>query len=392
MFLVARRLLEEGYSRDSVIYVSFENKALYPLNDRLLDEILEYALETKMKKCFLFLDEIQGVRGWERWARSLYDEYKGRIKLVVSGSTSKIMSEDISSLLTGRHVSLKLLPLGFAEFLEFKGAGIPKEPVYSRQKTAEIRGLFSEYMKFGGFPEVSLLEDSMKAEVLRSYYEDILYKDILGKFRIREMAIMENFIKFLFSSISSHFSIKRGVNYLNSVGIRASSRTLLKYTSMLEETFLFFFLPIFSRKVRDILKYPRKVYCVDVGLRNVTNPFSEDFGHVCENIVFLELKRMSFHNPSLSINYWKDEKGDEVDFVIRQGSRVRQLIQVCWKMDQETKGREIGALLKAIKQFGLKEGTVLTGDMEAKERIGGKKIAFMPVYKWLLENGGKNYL
>ena len=123
----------------------------------------------------------------------------------------------------------------------------------------------------------------------------------------------------------------------------------------------------FTKKVKNILKYPRKIYCVDVGLRNVTNPFSEDFGKICENIVFLELKRNSFKKPSISINYWIDEHGNEVDFVVRERNKVLELIQVSWKID-ESKEREIQSLVKAMDEFGLKKAKVLTFDFENEEK------------------------
>jgi predicted AAA+ superfamily ATPase len=384
MYLVIKKLFEKGLDKNSVIYINFENKVLYPLSVKLLDELLNYFFEKKPKKMFLFLDEIHNVKGWERWARNVYDEYKGKIKLVVSGSTSKIMAEKISSLLTGRHISVKLLPLSFKEFLDFKGFVFSNSDLkYSKKKNVEIRKLFEEYMKFGGFPEVVLTNEDMRMDILRAYYEDILYKDIVEKFKVREIVILENFIKFLFSNISSYFSFKRAQEYLNSVGIKTSTRTLLKYVSILEETFLFSFLPIFTKKVKNVLKYPRKIYCVDVGLRNVTNPFSEDFGKICENIVFLELKRTSFKNPSISINYWKDEHGNEVDFVVRERDKVIELIQVSWKVE-ESKKRKVQSLVKSMDEFGLREAKVITFDFESEERVGNKKIYFIPLYKWLL--------
>ena len=252
----------------------------------------------------------------------------------------------------------------------------PSDLKYSKKKNVEIRKLFEEYMKFGGFPEVALTSERLRMEILRAYYEDILYKDIVEKFKVREINVLENFIKFLFSSISSYFSFKRAQEYLSSIGVTTSTRTLLKYVSILEETFLFFFLPISTKKVKNILKYPRKIYCVDVGLRSVTNPFSEDFGKICENIVFLELKKCSFKNPSISISYWKDKQGNEVDFVVRERNKVVELIQVSWKI--ESKKREVQSLVKAMNEFGLKEAKILTFDFEGEEKIGKKKNLFYP--------------
>ncbi len=386
MFMVIKELERAGVPKDSIIYINFENRVLYPPTERLLDALLDYALEKGSGKAFLFLDEIHNVRNWERWARSVYDSHKGRIKIVVSGSTSRIIRKDIASLLTGRHVSIKVFPLSFSEFLDFRGMKFSREDVlYSARKQATARTMLEEYLKYGGFPEICLEgSGQMKTEILRAYYDDILYKDIMEKHGIKETVVMENFLRFLLSNISSYFSYRRGKDYLNSQGIPVSTRTLLRYTSVLEEVFLFFFVPIFSKKVREQLKYPRKIYSVDTGLRNAVNPVSEGCGKMAENAVYLELRRR-FKESGTEINYWKSRQQEEVDFIVREGPKVSELIQVCWDMGkEETKEREIKALLKAMDEFGLKKGLVITKDLEMEEKIGDRKIACIPLWKWLL--------
>jgi hypothetical protein len=381
IYLVIKEL-EKKYSKDRIIYVNFENKILYPLNVKLLDELLNYLFEKGVGRAFLFLDEIQNINGWEKWARSIYDSYKGKIKIVVSGSSSKIIRKDIATLLTGRHISIKVFPLSFSEFLEFKEITFGKDDIYSVQKQAVIKSLLKEYIEFGAFPEI-ILSDSpyIKTELLRAYYDDILYKDIVDKYGIKEKTVLENFVKFLFMNISGYFSYKRGKEYLDSLGIPTSTRTLLKYTSILEDVFLFFFVPIFSRKIRDQAKYPKKMYAVDVGLRNVVHPNTEDFGKKAENVVYLKLRRQN-----AEINYWKSKQHEEVDFVVREGLKVRQLIQVCWDISsRETKEREIKALIKAAEEFKLKKGLIITGDYEGIETCSGVKIECIPLWKWLLK-------
>lgn len=375
--------LEKNFGKESVIYVNFENKNLYPLNLKLLDELLNHVFEKNLKKAFLFLDEIHGVKNWERWARSVYDSYKGRIKIIVSGSSSRIIKKEVATLLTGRHISIKVFPLNFREFIEFKGISLSEEDMlYSKEKQAVFKSLFEEYIKFGAFPEVCLTSDkNLKMELLNSYYEDILYKDVVDKYNIKEKSVLENFVKFLFINIGGYFSYKRGKEYLDSLGISSSTRTLLRYTSILEDVFLFFFVPIYTRKMREQAKYPKKTYSVDIGLRNVIYS-SEDFGKKAENIVFLELKR-KLRNKE--INYWKSRNGEEVDFVIREGLKVDELIQVSWDINnKETKERETKAILKAMDEFGLAKGIILTNDFEGEEKIRGKRILYKELWKWLL--------
>lgn len=382
MFMAAKEL-EKKAGKEAVIYINFENKILHPLSEKLLDELLDYISEKGFEKSFLFLDEIQSVKNWERWARSVYDSHKGKIKIVVSGSTSRIIRKDIAALLTGRHVSIKVFPLSFSEFLRFRNIDFTEEDaLYSVKKQAAIKPMLQEYMKFGAFPEV-ILEESvqLKTELLRAYYDDVLYRDVMERHGIKETSVMENFLRFLFCNISSYFSYKRGKDFLSSLGISTSTRTLLKYTSVMEETFLFFFVPIYSKKVREQLKYPRKIYAIDTGLRNVVS-ISEDLGKVAENIVYLELRR---RQDMAEINYWKSRKQEEVDFVVREGASVKELIQVCWDIGKkETKEREVKALIKAMDEFKLKKGMVITKDFEGEEKANGVKIKFIPLWKWLL--------
>jgi predicted AAA+ superfamily ATPase len=393
MFYVIKKLLEKKVDKKAVIYINFEDRALYPLTNKLLDEVLNYIYEEnlleKEKRVFLFLDEIQAVPEWERWVRNIYDEFKGEIKIFVSGSASKIARREVAALLTGRHISLTLFPLDFKEFLNFKNVSYdPKEIQFSRKKQAQLKALLREFMEFGGFPEVALVDNELqKNEILRAYYEDILYKDVIEKFGVKEKNVMENFLKFLLLNISSYFSYKKSANYLSSLGISTSTRTLLKYTSILEEVFLLFFLPILSKKVRDQLKYPRKVYCADVGLRRVVGAtFSGDAGRIYENIVFLKLKKMQSRKPNLEIYYWKNRDGGEVDFVIKEGLKVKKLIQVCQNVsDLETRGREVKALLKAMEELKIKESLIITEDFENVEEINKKKIVYQPLWKWLVE-------
>ena len=382
MYMVIEEL-KNKFKNSPIIYINFENKILYPLNEKLLDELINYILRNDFTKAFLFLDEIQTIKGWEHWARTIYDSYKEKIKIVVSGSTSKIIRKEIATLLTGRHVSIKLFPLSFIELLKFNGIEINKETIrYSIQQQIKIKVLLEEYLKFGSFPEVCLNKDEyLKLELLRSYYDDILYKDVADKYNIQEKDVLENFVKFLLINISGYFSYKKGKEYLNSLGIPTSTRTLLKYTSILEEVFFFFFITIFAGKVREQSKYPRKMYVVDIGLRNVVYPL-EDFGKKAENVVYLELRRKL---PDFEINYWKSKRDEEVDFILRQGKKIKELIQVCWDISNEkTKKREVTALLKAMEEFKLNKGLIITNNLEKKEIIDNKRITYTPLWKWLL--------
>lgn len=376
------RIIDSLKREKNIIYINFEDRKLWPLSDKTLDEILNFIYEEglieKHKKIYLFLDEIQHVPNWERFVRNIYDDFKEKIKIFISGSSSKIGKKETSTLLTGRHLSLIMFPLSFKEFLIFKNVDV-KNIEYSQRRKAKLLKLLREYLEFGGFPEVVL--SNQKVEILSQYYTDIIYRDIVERYGVRETNVVENLTKYLITNIGTKFSYWKTAKYFqDNLKIKVSTASIRSYTKHLEEVFFIFSVPIFSYKIKDQMQYPRKMYCIDVGLRNaVSFKFSEDIGRLAENIVFIELKRRR-----KEVYYWKN-KG-EVDFVIKEGLKPKELIQVCWDVEEpKTKEREVKALLEAMKEFKLKHGVIITEDYEGEEKIKGKKIKFKPLWKWLLK-------
>ena len=367
----------------NIIFLNFENRKLWPLSDTILDDLLNHIYEEKLiekyGKVYLFLDEIQNVPNWERFARNIHDELKGKIKIFVSGSSSKMIEKETSSLLTGRHLSIKLFPLSFKEFLNFKKYST-KGIEYSERRKAVLLKLLKEYLEFGGFPEIVLSDQ--KTDILSQYYIDIISRDVVERYNLRESNTVENLGKYMITNIGSLFSYGKTAKFFSgSLKIRVSTASIPSYTKHLEEVFLIFLVPIFSYKIREQMQYPRKTYCVDTGLGNaISFKFSEDTGKIMENMVFLELKRRR-----KSIFYWKG-KG-EVDFVIKEGLNVAHLMQVCYDVkNEETKKRETAALIEAMNEFGLKEGHVITWDYDNEETVDNKKIVYLPLWKWLLDS------
>ncbi len=291
----------------------------------------------------------------------------------------KLLSRELSTLLTGRHLDLVIFPLSFKEFLRFRNVDLSKifEIV---NKEIEIKRLLREYIEFGSFPEVVL--GGEKKQILLNYFEDILSKDIVRRFKIRKSKELVSLAKFYLGNISSLITFSSLERTLN-----ISADTVEKFSRYLENAFILFFLKRFSYKFREQEKSPRKVYAIDVGLANTIGfRFSQNMGRLAENLVFLELKRKEMLVSNLEIYYWKDVNHREVDFLIKENLKVKQLIQVCWEVNRpETKNREIRALLKAMKEFNLEEGLIITDDYEAEENIKGKKINYIPLWKWYLK-------
>jgi uncharacterized protein len=370
-----KRLIEKGMDPRSSIFINLEDPALEPyLGTQLLIDIHEsYLHYVKPEEViYIFIDEAQTIRGWEKWVRSMIEK-SPNVKIIVTGSSSEIMSQELSSLLTGRFMELRIQPFNFREFLDFRG--IP-DKTWNEKK---MQGQLLEYMESGGYPQVQYIEDqNLKEEFLKELFHSIINRDIVNRFGVREVHKLKSLVTLLLNNVSNLTSVTKMKNSMNSAGIKISSTTINEYFSYLSESLIFFFLPIISYKAKDIEQYPKKSYCIDTGMiRSVKRPKRMDLGRIAENIVAMELiKRHGKEN----IFYWKGR--GEVDFVI-VNSDERQLIQVCWDMtDPKTRKREIKALLEAEEELGTSNKLILS--MEGSEMEKG--IENRSLWKWLLGN------
>lgn len=378
MFFKITELLKTVDKR-AIIYINFENRKLFPLKQDYFNEIIDFIYSEKLLeigKIYIFLDEVQKIEGWERFVRSIYDEFKGKIKIFISGSNSTLLSKEYGTLLTGRHLTTMLMPLTFKEFLVFKGHGADK--IITERERIKIKNYLEEYLKFGGLPEVVLSEN--KEQILSQLFTDILSRDIISR-AVRKESILEEFAYYLAANTSSLLSFNKMADYFKSRGIKVSVKTLENYFWLIKNSFLFFDSLIFSYKIKSQLQNPRKIYCIDMGLINFIGfKFSSNLGRLYENTVFLQLKKENF-----DIYYWKNPQHEEVDFVIKKGINVKQLLQVCLDIENvEVKKREVRALLKASRELKCNKLIVITKDYEKEEKTEGKKILFIPLWKWLL--------
>lgn len=333
------------------------------------------------------LDEVQNVRGWENFVRYLIESKK--IKTIVTGSSSKLMGNEISTALTGRHVDIEVFPLDFTEFIAFNGLKLdsPLDVVKNRIK---ILSLFDLYLKYGGFPEVVLSDSpTRKRALLTSYFEDITAKDIVRRFGIREIEKLENLVGAYTTGISSLQSFNRLKNLLG-----VSLDTVERHSKYLEIARLFIFLKKFGYSAFEQIRSVRKVYIIDLGFYYVRGfRFSENIGKLMENVVVIELLRRKSMNTASEIYYWKDRQQREVDFVLKEGQEIKQLIQVTYSSGRDDiERREIEGLLKASKELKCNDLLVITWDYEAeKEEIKGKQVRFVPLWIWLLGGSQGNH-
>lgn len=374
----AASIIRGGARKENILFVNLEDPRFTQLDLKLLDRIYEAYLQYVGPggQTYVFLDEAQEIEGWERWVRATDELQKARI--IVSGSNAHLLSRELGTLLTGRHLDLTVFPLSFREFLAFNGIVVRRE-LDLIGKRIEIQSLLRKYIESGSFPEVALAEQ--KKLILLNYFEDLVNKDLVRRFRIRKQPELRSLVKFYLSNVASPVTFTSAAKFL-----RMSADTVEKFSGYLEQAYLLFFLKRFAFKVRKQEKSPRKVYSIDTGLSNaVAFRFSENIGKLAENLVFLELKRRQVFSPELELYYWKDIQHREVDFLIKEGTKVRQLIQVCWNVaDFKTKERETRSLVKAIDELKTKDALVITEEYEGEEDIRGHTIRFMPLWKWLL--------
>lgn len=368
-------LIRSGTRKEDILIVNFEDPRFKGLNLDLLNKIYEiYLTELDPKENhYVILDEVQSVNGWEKFARYLHENKK--VHVFITGSSSKLLSSEYSTVLSGRHMDIEVYPLSFKEYLLFVGLET-KTPVDISAKRHRIKKAFHDYLALGGFPKVTLVnEKDAKIELLSTYFRDIVIKDIVLRHKIKEIEKLEDLAKYYLTNISTLQSFNKIKNIL-----KLNLDTVERFSGYLSDVYLLSFVRKFSYSKNEQILNPRKVYCSDTGLRNsVGFVFSEDFGRLAENIVFNELNR-----KGLEIYYWKSKY--ETDFISKRGKKIQEAIQVCWNIgNPETKERELRGLVEACKETNLKKGLIITEDLEKEEVVEGVKIKYIPLWKWLLE-------
>jgi predicted AAA+ superfamily ATPase len=379
------RLKEVG--RPEMPYVNLEDDRLLPLQLKDLNQLLKTYYEiypqNRKKKVYLFLDEVQNVNMWEKFVRRVLD--KENIQIYITGSSSKLLAKEIATTMRGRAASYLVLPFSYGEFLKAKG--METEKYLSSEKRSWVMNYLDEYIRFGGFPEVVLDDDeNSKVKTLKEYVEVLLMRDIIERHNVKNIKVLRMLFNAIHGSFSKEFSLHRFYNFLKSQGIKVSKNTLYNYFQYYEDAFAVIPVRRFSYSIRDIEQSLPKVYQIDNGYAaQMGIRFSQNEGRLMENTVAVELLRRRSVSPLLEFFYWKDSSGKEVDFVIKKGEKVQELVQVCYDIeDYNTKMRETSALVKASNKLACKNLRIITWDHEEKEKIGSKKVEYIPFWKWLL--------
>lgn len=350
-----------------VLYINFNDERLLQFTINDFQKIEEYIKEYNYSKnTTILIDEIQETEKWEKWIDRIKDEYR----IIITGSNSRLLSSELSTILTGRTLTITLYPFSFKEFLNY--ANISYDWIKDPSAKVSVRKKFTEYLQIGGFPKrITEKEDIILIEL----YENIVYKDIISRFSKNQSKTVKETLIQLISNIGKPLSIRNLAESTKTKNLNIIQRTI----ETAEQAFLIYTINKFDYSVRKQIQNPKKIYCVDNGIIT-TKSFrtSENNGQLLENMIFLELKRRG-----LEIYYHKNKK--ECDFVIRKGHNIIQAIQVCYALHKDDTDREINGLMEAMEQFKLKEGLIITFDQEEALTKNKLKIKVIPAWKWLLQ-------
>jgi len=374
------KLSKSGIPKEDILFVNLEDPRFASnLSLELLEEIKKtyiYYINPKNKP-YIFLDEVQNIDGFEKW---LLKEYELRTAhLFATGSNSKLLSKEIGSSLSGRYLDIQVLPLSFKEYLAFKQITIEK-PYDLISKYIEVERHFEEFMLYGGFPKVVLTDDRVLKEAeLKSYFDSILLRDIVARYKLENFRILEQLSILLLSSISNLVSITKVKNRLG-----VSHDLASRYMEYLENTYMIHYVPLFDWSLQKQFVNPKKIYSIDTGLsKRVSFEVGKRTGDMLENIVYLELRRRYSE-----IYYFKTSQGYEVDFLIKEYKDITHLVQVSQTLvNEKTKKRELRSLVKASDELAHSENVallLLTMDETRTELVDGKRVEVVNILEWLL--------
>jgi len=387
LFNKIQNLEKSGIPRKQIIYFNFESPILSDISYKEISELIDvqWSLfpETIKKKLYIFIDEPQVINKWELAIRDIYDRYNCQIFL--TGSSSKLLSKEIATSLRGRPITNLLLPLSFKEFLAFKKLKFDINKIDTETRS-KLLNYIEEYLLYGGYPEVVLENDkNEKMKIVKDYFDLVIYKDIVERYNLKNTKVIRWLMNSLISSTAKELSINNLYNNLKSQGIKISKNTLYYNFNIFQDSFFIFALRKYENSEKQSGLSIPKIYLDDVSFLNL---FSiQEQGKRLENTVFLQLLRQKEKNPLITLNYFKTTDNKEIDFIIKEGKKISSIIQVCNNLSNtETKSREINSLITSLNQFKLNEGIIITNESDYKEeKIEGKTIKMIPLWKWLLE-------
>ncbi len=358
-------LLNNNVKEENIIHMNFES-ALYDDIKNYKDLYTYVKSKIKKEKIYLLLDEVQNVEAWEKAINSFKVDFD--VDIYITGSNAYLLSSELSTLLSGRYIEIKMYPLSFKEYL-----------LFNNYDESNISDKFNEYLKYGGLPAITLIKDNddLVLSYLNDIYNTIVKKDIIDRNNLKDTALLENIIKFAASNIGSPISSSKISDYLNSnkIVVKSNHQTIDNYLNMLEKSFIMYKADRTDIKNKSLLKTLGKYYISDTGIRNIILGFRNiDEGHLLENVVYLELLRRGF---KVSIGKSSDYK---VDFVAENPHTIKYYQVTKTLLNDDVKEREIRSLESINDNY---EKIILTMDRSINNDFNGIKV--INIIDWLLK-------
>lgn len=369
-----QKLIASGVDWNQIIYINFEDERLSEFSLDDFNDIVQTAAELSDKKPYYFLDEVQNIPGWERFARRMADSHAN---ICITGSNASMLSREMEAKLGGRYLSLEIMTYDFPEYLDSQEIGHDQGALYTSSQNGKIRAAASAYLKNGGFPESVFYRD--KRTYAENIYQKILLGDIAGRYAIRNLSALRILMKKIAETVTSEISFSRLHSAVNASGARCSKDSVVAYISYAEDAYLLFHTQNYIAKFAERESTPR-YYFYDNGLLNLFLIHKEPL--LLENIVALHLKRL-YHNQ---LYYFKSSKtGIDIDFYIPEKNMA---IQVTYTLNDMDKDREIKSLVALSRDPHLKAEQYIIVTYEDDEKVftaDGIQIHVFPLYQYLLQ-------
>lgn len=359
-------LINNGIKEDNIIHVNFESVLFDDIKD--YKDLYKYVKgKIKKNKLYLLLDEVQNVKSWEKAINSFKVDFD--IDIYITGSNAYLLSSELSTLLSGRFIEIKMYPLSFKEYL-----------IFNEYDNSDLDNKFKEYLKYGGLPAITLIKDNdeLVLSYLNDIYNSIVKKDIIDRNNIKDTVLLENIIKYLSSNIGSPVSSTKISNYLNSNKIieKSNHQTIDNYLNMLEKSFIMYRANRTDIKSKALFKTLGKYYISDIGIRNSVLGFRNiDEGHLLENVVYLELLRRGY---KVNIGKFNDF---EVDFVAENPNEIIYYQVTQSLANEEVRTRELRGLESINDNY---EKVILTMDKSINNDYNGIKV--INIIDWLVSD------
>ncbi|MGI5172850.1 ATP-binding protein [Treponema sp. OMZ 840] len=371
LYKIVQDLIATGTDWNQIIYINFEDERLAEFSLEDFNDILSVQAEMSDKRGWFFLDEVQNIDGWEKFARRMADSKE---HIFITGSNAKMLSQEIESRLGGRYRTQYVTPYNFREFLTAKNIDFSEKAILGTKDRGKIKRAFKTYFYFGGFPESIQYED--KREYVSSIYQKVLLGDIAARNGIRNTNGLRLLIKKIAESVKDEVSYSKLHNILKTVGVSISKDAVIDYVGYAQQSYLIFAIRNYYSKFVDKETTP-KYYFSDNGLLNLFLDKAE--ARLLENLVAINLR-----NRYKDKVYYLKSQNLDIDFFVEKTGEV---IQAAYSVSDISYNRETKALVQAANSVKkAKKFFIITYDEEKELNIGGIKITVIPVWKWLLKN------